>query len=119
MRFEQLNIGWNAEPNAPEVDIKVHGDDVEVSFYLNHFLFPAFKEGDSARLHFSKVCQYRLGSPNDEGFYPYNQSRFKQYGVKWGEFYLVHDSDWQQTFPNPISVIQQSRREHETFPVLP
>lgn len=53
---------------------------------------------------FHKCIQYRYGSPNDEGFYNFGQSRYKQYGVNWGEFYLVEQSDWRHNFPNAITV---------------
>lgn len=33
IEFEQLNLGWNAEPNAPEVEITVLGNDVIVVFF--------------------------------------------------------------------------------------
>ena len=81
MEFEQLNKDWNAEPNAPEVEITVTGNDVVVEFYLNAFQFEAFNEGDKVVLTFRDCLQYRYGSPNDEGFY--DHSRYKAFGVKW------------------------------------
>ena len=33
MTFEQINKEWNAEPNAPEVEISVVGNDVSVEFF--------------------------------------------------------------------------------------
>jgi len=71
---------------------------------MNAFKFKDFSEGDIGALTFSNCFQYRMGPPNDEGFNIFNQSRYKKYGVPWGEFYLVKDSDWQTTFPNPIIV---------------
>lgn len=111
MEFEQLNKDWNAEPNAPEVEITVTGNDVVVEFYLNAFQFEAFNEGDKAVLTFRDCLQYRYGSPNDEGFYTFDQSRYKAFGVKWGEFYLVHDSDWKDNFPEPVAVSNQPTDE--------
>ena len=107
MEFEQINKDWNAEPNAPEVEITVTGNDVVVEFYLNAFQFEAFNEGDKAVLTFHDCLQYRYGNPNDEGFYDLGQSRYKVFGVKWGEFYLVHDSDWKDNFPDPVAVSNQ------------
>lgn len=37
--FEQLNLGWNAEPNAPELDVWVNDNDVIIKFFLDSFLF--------------------------------------------------------------------------------
>jgi hypothetical protein len=102
MQFIQLNNGWNAEPNAPEVDIKIQDNKVIVSFYLNAFIFKDFDEDDKGILTFQDCIQYRYGSPNDEGFYCFGQSRYKDFGVKWGEFYEVNDSDWKTNFPDVI-----------------
>lgn len=102
--FERLNVDWNAEPNAPNVKIDVHKHDVVLEFYLNPFEYDNFSEGDKAKIAFRNCFQYRFGFPSDEGFYIYNQSRFKKYGVNWGEFYLVHNSDWKEDFPNPLVV---------------
>ncbi|MBQ8935791.1 MAG: hypothetical protein IJ049_05280 [Oscillospiraceae bacterium] len=102
--FEQLNIGWNAEPNAPELNITVHGTDVVIRFYLNAFAYEGFSEGDMARITFHDCFQYRDGSPDHEGFYCHGKSRYKKYGVKWGEFYLVHHSDWKENFPDAVQV---------------
>ncbi|MEE0264719.1 MAG: hypothetical protein UD936_03745 [Acutalibacteraceae bacterium] len=104
IEFEQLNIGWNSEPNAPELSVSVEGADVVITFYLNAFEYHGYSEGDKAKITFHNCYQYRIGEPNDEGFYVYNRSRYKQYGVKWGEFYLVHGSDWQENFPAPVKV---------------
>lgn len=104
IKFEQLNMDWNAEPNAPKLQIEIKGSDVLIEFYLNAFMFERFAERDKARMTFYNCLQYRNGAPNDEGFYYYGKSRFKKYGVKWGEFYLVHNSNWQEEFPNPIKV---------------
>lgn len=108
IRFEQLNSGWNADPNAPELQVTVCGTDVRISFYLNAFQFEQFTEGEKARITFYRCRQYRNGPPNEEGFYVHGQSRFQKYGVKWGEFYLVHNSDWEHDFPDPVPVGETS-----------
>ena len=48
-----------------------------------------------------------MGQPNDEGFYCHNESRYAQYGVEWGEFYLVNESDWKTNFPD-VQIIDGS-----------
>lgn len=108
IKFEQLNFGWNAEPNAPEVKINVVENDVVIQFFLNAFEYDKFSEGDKAKLTFHDCLQYRCGSPNDEGFYIFGQSRYKSLGVKWGEFYLVHGSNWEEDFPDSIFVSNQA-----------
>ena len=106
IKFEQLNHNWNADPNVPEVNIAVLKNDVVVEFFLNAFQYNNFCEGDRARLTFHDCLQYRCGEPNDEDFY-LGHSRYKSSGVKWGEFYLVHNSNWKKDFPTSIFVSDQ------------
>lgn len=103
MEFIQLNHGWNADPNAPEPTLTVCNDDLIVTFSLNHFMYPKFSTEDEGTLIFHRCFQYYLGSPNDEGFYM-GQGRYKMSDVRWGEFYRVDDSDWRDTFPDPVLV---------------
>src|SRR3989442_1380600 len=86
--FPHLNIGWNAEPNAPEPHVEVHGFDIILRFYVNPFRFKEFEEDEIGFLRFVNVAPYRLGPTNDEGWYR-AQCRFSQIAPKWGEFYEV------------------------------
>lgn len=58
MEFEQLNIDWNADPNAPCLRIETVNDDVTITFYVNAYQFTDFKEGDEARVTFHDCLQY-------------------------------------------------------------
>ena len=107
MNFLRLNEDWNAEPNAPDVHIEIKGSTLKLSFYLNAFQYEQFSEGDVGVLEFYNCFQYRKGAPNDEGFYIFNQSRYSQYGVEWGHFYLVNDSDWETNFPEVMLLDNQ------------
>lgn len=42
IQFEQLNSDWNAEPNAPEVEIAIAGNDLTLRFFLNAFQYERF-----------------------------------------------------------------------------
>jgi len=86
--FQQLNHGWNAEPNAPDPGVVVEGADVVVTFRMNSFQFPEFSPEDVGRLRFISCRRYRLGSTNDEGWYR-GQCRFSKLAPRWGEFYEV------------------------------
>ena len=85
--YRQLNVGWNADPNVPDPRVATVGDAVLLSFRLNAFQFPAFAEGQRATLRFASCARYRLGAPNDEGWYsgPYGRAG----APPWGEFYEV------------------------------
>ena len=86
--FKQLNLGWNAEPNAPNPQIRGDGDIIVVTFSLNSFQFPEFDCDDIGRLSFLSCSRYRLGPTNDEGWYR-GQCRFSGIAPSWGEFYEV------------------------------
>lgn len=86
--FRQLNEGWNAEPNAPEPNVTVEGQDVVVSFRMNPYQFPQFSPKDVGQLRFVSCRRYRLGCTNDEGWYR-GQCRFSKVAPQWGEFYEV------------------------------
>ena len=107
IEFEQLNTDWNAEPNAPEVDIRIDGNDVVLRFFLNAFAYDRFRAGDRVTLTFHDCLKYRCGAPNEEGFYVFGASRYKPFGVKWGEFYCVRGADWKNDFPDAILVSEQ------------
>lgn len=87
-RFRQLNVGWNAEPNAPDPRVMVDGRDVVVSFRTNPYQFSEFTSEDVGKLRFHSCSRYRLGSTNDEGWY-LGQCRFSKIAPSWGEFYEV------------------------------
>ena len=101
---EQLNRGWNAQPNTPNPVIEIDGSDLRLSFRVNAFQFPDYDENDVLQLHFGGCWRYRLGPTNDEGWYR-GQCRFGQ-SIPWGEFYEVSGdlladeaSDWIELGP--------------------
>jgi hypothetical protein len=112
--FEQLNHGWNAEPNAPEPKLTVEGSTIRLRFVVNPFRF-AFEEGATAELTFTECWRYRLGATNDEGWYR-GQCRFSKLAPKWGEFYEVM-GDPRATLVSPWEVIgrQPSHSRHLLF----
>jgi hypothetical protein len=106
--FNQLSNNWSAEPNAPEPEVKASGFTVELTFGLNHFLFPQFQEDDWARIIFRNCWRFRLGATNDEGWYR-GQCRFSRVAPVWGEFYELEGDlltgfpglEWQILSPEP------------------
>jgi hypothetical protein len=109
MRWTKLNTTFDAEPNAPDPRVTVDGDLVTVRFFLNPFIWADVQDGDEAELIFRRVLMYRLGATNDEGFYR-GQCRFSSSGIKWGDFYELHESNWMQWFPAD-KVVVSSRNE--------
>lgn len=99
MKFKQLNNKWGAEPNAPDPNIIIEEEKLILRFYLNAFIYSDYEEEDIGSLEFDNCYMYRLGATNDEGFYK-GQCRFSDSGIKWGEFYLLEDSGWEDSFPS-------------------
>jgi hypothetical protein len=88
LKFLKLNLGWNAEPNAPAPVVSVDGNDVILGFYMNAFRHSEFSEEDLGFLRFMDSERYRLGSTNDEGWYR-GQCRFGKLAPEWGELYQI------------------------------
>ncbi len=86
--FVQLNIGWNAEPNAPSPQACLEGEDVILRFQMNSFRFPDFHTEERGFLRFVNCSQFRLGPTNDEGWY-LGQCRFSRLAPNWGDFYAI------------------------------
>ena len=106
--FEQLNHGWNAEPNAPAPAIMLAGSDLLLRFFLNPFQFKQFEEEDVGVLRFNDCRRYRLGPTNDEGWYR-GQCRYGRSAPAWGEFYELTGEDPYLNQPTDWVTIRQSQ----------
>ena len=102
MNYTQLNEHWNADPNAPEVQLKLHEDAVILQFYLNSFIFD-FDDAEQGRLIFKNCHKYSLNSMNDEGYYM-GQYRYKCDELPWGEFYRL-ETNGENDFPKKAVVL--------------
>jgi|GEM_PF-1008927 len=107
MEYEKLNTEWNADPNSPEPIVWVREGDLIVDFFLNHFVYDQFQEGDRARLTFENCSKYSLNFCNDEGYYR-GQYRTNPNELPWGEFYKIIKG-FDQNFPEPIEKIRESK----------
>jgi hypothetical protein len=104
--FHQINEGWNAEPNAPNPSVEVRGEDLVLTFRVNPYQFRDFEQGEAGVLRFVQCERYRLGSPDDVGWYR-GRCRFSSLAPKWGEFYRVEGDaallgspgDWKSVRP--------------------
>jgi hypothetical protein len=111
--FKKLNDGWNAEPNDPAENVVVYGNLVELSFALNPWEFDA-AEGSRATLNFSQCARWRLGRPNDEGWYR-GQGRFETSSHSWGEFYEVFDATQSVEEPTDWKILNPEHRKSRHF----
>lgn len=104
MEYEKLNTDWNADPNSPEPISWVREGNLVVDFFLNHFDYDQFQEGDRARLTFKNCSRYSLNFCNDESYYR-GQDRTNPNNLPWGEFYKI-TKGLEQNFPEPIEKIK-------------
>jgi hypothetical protein len=102
MKYLLLTKGWNADPNAPEVQLKVEGYNVVLEFYLNSFIYP-FKEDQRGRLTLLDCYKFSFNSMNDEGYYA-GQYRYNYEELPWGEFYEL-ETDWEDDFPKKPEIL--------------
>lgn len=87
-KFTQLNTGWNAEPNAPNVQVEQDDNSLVISFMPNRFLYPEFEGVSAILIRFGNCQRYRITSINDHGWYD-GQCRFSSLAPAWGEFYEI------------------------------
>ena len=97
MTHTLLTTDWNAEPNAPEVELIVKGSAVILEFFVNYFIYENFREGDKARLTFHNCIKYSFNYMNEEGYYM-EKYRYKNNDLPWGEFYKL-ETTWETDFP--------------------
>lgn len=105
MKYIKLNRNWNAEPNAPDLQLYVSGKEVSLDFKLNPFAFEYIDGTDKGKLEFNNVHAYVNNATNEEGYYR-GQYRFQNHLLPWGEFYELFDSNWETDFPREKVEIQ-------------
>ena len=75
-----------------------------------------YRDDKKSKLYYMDEILHKISSMSqaenekqldDEGFYVFGESRYKPFGVKWGEFYRVCGADWKNDFPDAIFVSKQ------------
>lgn len=80
--FSQLNADWVANPDAPDVELNVDGDNVRVKFRLNSV---RSDENTFGTLTFRKCSRWRWDSSDGHAWFISLNGR----DLKWGHFYRV------------------------------
>ena len=85
----KLNKNYESDPNIASPKVEINQEDLVLSFELNYFKFP-FKEDQVGKITFRNCYSYRVGDPNDEGFYlgdneAWNSKNFPS--IEWNCFY--------------------------------
>jgi len=86
--FQKLNEGWDAEPNVPEPHVHEDGAGLTLTFFLSPWSQTNIREYDRGEIDFRNCWRYRVGAPNDEGWYK-GHCRFRCLAPEWGDFYEV------------------------------
>jgi len=107
--FKKLNETWDAEPSVPEPSVRVDESGLTLTFFLNPSLNPRFRHYDRGELFLPKCSRYRLGHPNDEGWYK-GHCRFRCLAPEWGDFYEV-TGDLLENGPKDWVLLKESLSE--------
>ncbi|MFL4470089.1 hypothetical protein ACERZ8_09500 [Tateyamaria armeniaca] len=100
MKFIQLNADWNAEPNAPDLQVEQDDTSLVARFEPNRFIFPEFDRISFILVRFENCERYRITSVNDHGWYG-GQCRFSGLAPAWGEFYEILGDTWDDLDATP------------------
>ena len=105
LSFQHLNLDWNAEPNAPYVNLVVDGGTARLSFLLNPWAYEA-QEGEVGTVSFVGCSRFRWDATNDHAWFA-GKGRYSGQAPKWGEFYevigdsrAVSEPDWDVLSPD-------------------
>lgn len=115
--FLQLNLDWNAEPNAPNPYVEVLGNDILLRFNVNASQFEEFDKNEIGFLRFVNCARFRLGRTNDEGWYR-GQCRFSEIAPEWGKLYEIFGDDTSTNGPTdwcPVSTKSAGDLHHFLF----
>jgi len=91
INLTKLNKNYQSDPNIANPKIVILENNLALSFELNFYIFN-FREGEIGKIIFHNCYSYRLGKPNDEGFYLndhelWNKKNFSD--LEWNCFYEV------------------------------
>ncbi len=117
--FQKQNIPFEAEPNVAEPHVEISDGNVILSF-------AAKNSANDVELIFIETLMYRIGSPNDEGFYAFGSdprikndtiySRQNFPTLEFGNFYQVSGVDWKgDLLGNRTQVLDEKYKENEGF----
>ena len=86
--FKKLNGDWHADGGAPEPNVCTNESGSTLTFFLSAGPNTKFRASDRGEIFFSQCWRYRIGPPDDEGWYK-GHCRFRCLAPEWGEFYEV------------------------------
>lgn len=92
IKLTKLNKNYQSDPNVAKPEVKINQKELTLLFELNYQIYD-FKEDQIGEIIFHNCYSYRIGDPNDEGFYLkdneiWNNKNFPN--LEWDCFYKVH-----------------------------
>ncbi|MGD9919700.1 MAG: hypothetical protein AB7U46_16970 [Paenirhodobacter sp.] len=112
--FTHLNFGWNAEPNAPDIQLKQEGTTLVASVRPNPYVFPEYGDVSRIAVSFFDCSKYRVTSVNDHGWY-LGQCRFSKLAPSWGEFYEISGDTFDDLDATPWTPMEGAGSHHFHF----
>lgn len=117
--FQKQNIPYAADPGVARPHVEKVGNDLLLTFTVQD-------SGVSGAILFMEPLMFRVGDPNDEGFYRsgfepgiinesiYSKKRFPD--LKFWDFYEVFGVDWKSDLlGTSTDVLTQNFKEKEGF----
>ncbi len=119
IKFQKQNISFEAEPNVAKPHVEILDGNLVLSFVTK-------KIDIEARIIFTEPLMYRIGSPNDEGFYGYDSDpRIKNNSIysrknfptlDFGDFHQVTGVDWKNNLLGEgTEVLDEKYKDKEGF----
>ena len=90
-RFVTLDVGWAAEPNAPEPHVKVAESALTLSFFLDPLVHEA-APNEVGAIAFAGCSRFRWDDTNDHDWYA-GTGRYSRSAPQWGRFYELIGDD--------------------------
>lgn len=87
LQFAHLNPDWNANPNAPSIELHFRDGVAELTFLLNGWAYEA-RDGESATIRFANCSRWNWDATNDHAWFA-GEGCYAKQAPKWGEFYEV------------------------------
>lgn len=94
IKLIKLNKDYQSDPNIAKPEVQIDKKKLTLMFNLNYQIYN-FKENQVGKIIFNNCHSYRIGNPNDEGFYMgdnkiWNNKNFPN--LEWNCFYEVCDT---------------------------
>lgn len=113
--FLKQDIPFEAEPNVAVPHVEMTDEGLILDFAIRGFAANDYGSDSHAKILFTEVIMYRVGDPNDEGFYLFggypgrvNDSIYSRKvfpNLDFGCFYKVENVNWKKDLLGKVTCI--------------